>query len=85
MLNAGLQIDSVDAPGATVNISGQTVGVTYASLSPGQVVQFSIFTTVLGSTEIRNTACVMGYSDDCSTAQVVRALPSTGELPDNND
>lgn len=81
-LNAGLSIDSVDAPGASVSISGQTVTVTIPQLDPGQTYQFSIFTTVTSGTDISNTACITGYGD-CATAQVVRALPSTGEVPEN--
>jgi uncharacterized repeat protein (TIGR01451 family) len=78
-----LQVDSVDAPGATVTITGQTVAVTYATINPGEVFQFSIFTTVLSGAEISNTACVSGYPDDCATSTVIRNLPATGELPEN--
>ena len=32
--------------------------------------------------EVSNTACVSGYPNVCATAQVVRTLPATGELPE---
>jgi uncharacterized repeat protein (TIGR01451 family) len=86
-LVAALQIDSVDAPGATVNISGQTVTVTYATINPGEVFQFSIWTTVLNGATVINTACVddptQPTGQECVTALPVQALPSTGEVPDN--
>ncbi|MBN8639721.1 MAG: DUF11 domain-containing protein, partial [Anaerolineae bacterium] len=82
-LNANLRIDRVDAPNATVNISGQTVSVTFASIQPGQSFQFSIFTTVTAGTSAENTACVQaaGIAIECSTASPIRSLPHTGEAP----
>lgn len=79
-----LQIDSVDAPGASVNISGQTVSVTYATLNVGETVQFSIFTTVLNGVEVSNTACVTADNqagEECATGLAVGELPQTGESP----
>jgi hypothetical protein len=77
-----LRIDSVNAPGAVVNISGQTVSVTYATLNPGESVQFSIITTVLEGTTVTNTACVSAANlgaQECVTGSIVRTLPVTGE------
>jgi uncharacterized repeat protein (TIGR01451 family) len=86
-LVAALQIDSVDAPGATVNISGQTVTVNYTTINPGEVFQFSIWTTVLNGATVVNTACVADPTQttgqECVIALPVSALPSTGEVPDN--
>jgi uncharacterized repeat protein (TIGR01451 family) len=84
-LVTALQIDSVNAPGGTVSISGQTVTVTYASLAPGTTVNFSIFTTVLDGATVNNTVCVIDStqpdSPECATALPVRTLPATGEIP----
>ncbi len=81
LVNA-LQIDSVDAPGATVDINGQRVTVTYATINPGEIVQFSIWTTVLEGATVVNTACVFGGNGEaCATALPIRSLPSTGEVP----
>ena len=83
-LNAALQIDSVDAPNASVSITGQTVSVTYATLNPGETVQFSIFTTVLDGATVDNTACVTAdnqSAEECATALPVGSLPNTGEAP----
>lgn len=79
-----LQIESVDAPNATVTINGQTVTVTYASLSPGENVTFSIFTTVLDGVEVDNTACVTADNqgaEECFTGSAMAELPTTGETP----
>jgi uncharacterized repeat protein (TIGR01451 family) len=79
-----LQVDRVEAPGASVTISGQTVTVTYAVLEAGQSVQFSIFTTSTNGVIVDNTACVtgIGFSGQrCATALPVTRLPSTGETP----
>jgi uncharacterized repeat protein (TIGR01451 family) len=87
-LGTALQIDNVDAPGATVNISGQTVTVTYATINPGDTVQFSIFTTVLDGAIMINTACVANLTqasgEECATALPISILPRTGELPERN-
>ena len=77
-LNANLTIDRVEAPGAAVSISGQTVTVIYPTLNPGQSAVFSIFTIVNSGVTVENTACV---GDRCATGQVVRQLPDTGETP----
>lgn len=80
-----LRIDSVNASGGVVNITGQTVTVTYANIAPGQTVTFSIFTTVLRSdVVIDNTACVVanGTTQRCATApSAMKRLPATGEAP----
>ncbi|MEO1163196.1 MAG: hypothetical protein AAFV98_05370 [Chloroflexota bacterium] len=79
-----LKIDRVDAPNATVNINGQTVSVTYATLEIGQTVQFSIFTTVLKGTTQTNTACVTADNQavsECISTIAVSQLPATGETP----
>ncbi len=85
-LHDGLRIDGVDAPGATVTIVGQTVTVTYARLDPGQTVHFSIFTTVIDGVTVENMACVEDPTEldgqECATALLVTALPSTGEIPE---
>jgi len=79
-LVSDLQIDSVDAPGAAVGISGQTVTVTYATVNPGDVFQFSIWTTVLNGAKVDNTVCVTGTNgEECVTALPIQELPRTGE------
>lgn len=84
-LRPELRIDRVDAPNASVNISGQTVTVTYATLVSGQSVRFSIFTTVIsGGAQLDNTACVSADNIrdvECVTAPAIQSLPSTGETP----
>lgn len=83
-VNSRLQINSVDAPGGLVSINGQTVSVTYASLAPGQSVQFSIFTTVLDGESVDNTACISSTNlatERCATGTAVDSLPDTGETP----
>jgi uncharacterized repeat protein (TIGR01451 family) len=83
-LDARLHIDSVSAPGAEFDIVGQTVSVTYATLDVNQSVQFSIFTTVLESTTIFNTACVDADNQtaaECATSSLIAELPHTGETP----
>lgn len=84
VLRPELRIDRVEAPGGSVNISGQTVTVTYASLAPGQAVSYSIFTTVTSNGAIiENTACVTGdgAGERCASALAVQRLPNTGESP----
>jgi hypothetical protein len=79
-----LRIDRVESPTGTTSINGQTVTVTIPTLAPGQMVQFSIFTTVLVGGRVDNTACVTGDNFDgevCATALPVSALPSTGQTP----
>ena len=83
-LQEALRVDSVNAPGASVSINGQTVTVTYATLNPGETVQFSIFTTVLDGASLSNTACVNASNqaaDECATGSFVSQLPRTGETP----
>ena len=80
-----LRIDRVSASGATVDVTGQTVTVTYATLAPNESVRFSIFTTVIsGGAQVDNTACVTADNasgEDCVTALAVQTLPATGETP----
>lgn len=77
-----LQIDSVDAPGAIVNISGQTVTVTYAILNIGETRSFTITTTVLAGVEISNLACVTSINGEfCVTGVLIQELPRTGDTP----
>ncbi len=76
-LIADLRVDSVEAPGASVSVNGQTVTVVYPTLAPGESVQFSIFTTVLRGETVSNTACVTAQR--CATGSLVRTLPATGE------
>jgi uncharacterized repeat protein (TIGR01451 family) len=79
-----LQINSVNAPNATVTINGQKVTITYATLAPHQSVSFSIFTTVLDGVEVNNTACVKADNqgaEECFTGSAILALPETGESP----
>jgi uncharacterized repeat protein (TIGR01451 family) len=83
-LDTRLHIDSVNAPGAVVDISGQNVSVTYATLGVGQSVQFSIFTTVLEGATVVNTACVDADNQaaaECATGSLIAELPHTGETP----
>jgi uncharacterized repeat protein (TIGR01451 family) len=82
-----LQVDSVNAPGATTDINGQTVTVNYASLAPGETVTYSIFTTVLEGTVVDNTVCLTADNlngERCVSAAGIPAvseLPRTGESP----
>jgi uncharacterized repeat protein (TIGR01451 family) len=79
-----LRIDSVNAPGASVNINGQTVTVTYPIINPGQSFQFSIVTMVLQGIQVENTACVNATNQaatECATGSAITSLPSTGESP----
>ncbi len=79
-----LRVDNVTSATGIVNISGQTVTVTYPVLSAGQTVQFSIFTTVLEGASITNTACITASNQgpqECATASPISQLPSTGETP----
>jgi uncharacterized repeat protein (TIGR01451 family) len=82
-LRSELRIDRVNAPDGTVNISGQTVSVTFTTIQPGQTFQFSIFTTVTAGVTVDNTACVQaaGIATECFTAPAITSLPATGEPP----
>jgi uncharacterized repeat protein (TIGR01451 family) len=82
-LRSELRIDRVNAPDGTVNISGQTVSVTFATIQPAQAFQFSIFTTVTAGVTVDNTACVQaaGIATECFTAPAITSLPATGEPP----
>lgn len=83
-LRPELQIDSVNAPGGTVTINGQTVTVTYAEIAPAQVYNFSIFTTVLQSDVVMdNTVCLTANNSGniCATGYPAGNLPATGETP----
>jgi uncharacterized repeat protein (TIGR01451 family) len=79
-VDSRLQINEVAAPGAQIEINGQTVSVTYAIINPGESIQFSIFTTVLEGETVNNTVCISGMSI-CATGSSVGQLPSTGESP----
>lgn len=79
-VDSRLQINNVNAPGASVSINGQTVEVTYGTINSGESVQFSIFTTVLRGESVNNTICIAG-TDTCATGSAVGELPSTGETP----
>lgn len=83
VIDSRLQINNVQAPGASVDVTGQTVTVTYATLAPGQSVQFSIFTTTLDGEIVTNTACVVSATsaEECATGSNVAELPRTGETP----
>jgi len=82
---SALRIDKVviNSGNATPTTNGQTVTVTIPSLGPGEVVQFSIFTTVLnGRAPLENTACVTGDNGNvCASSTAVSILPQTGETP----
>lgn len=83
-LDSRLQIDRVQAPGGNVNVSGQTVTITYPIINPGQTVQLSIFTTVLNGVTVNNTACITATNmtaPKCATGLRVSHLPDTGETP----
>lgn len=75
-----LSVTSVSANGATSNINGQVVTVTYATIGAGETVQFSIFTDVLDGVQVTNTACI-DNSNICATGSVIGELPNTGETP----
>lgn len=83
-LRDSLRVERVDAPRGTVSIDGQTVSVALDQLNPGESFRFSIFTTVLESGQVDNTAC-MGASnfagETCVSAMAIRSLPATGESP----
>jgi len=84
VIDSRLQVNSVVAPGATVDIQGQQVRVIYPTLNPGETQQFSIFTTVLDGVEINNTACVDANNQgavECATGTTIAELPQTGEAP----
>lgn len=84
IVDSRLQINSVNAPSATTNISGQVVTITYATLNPSQTVIFSIFTTVLDGVQVNNTACVSAINqgeEECFTGSLIGELPMTGESP----
>jgi hypothetical protein len=83
-LPAGLRLASVSISGGTSTSAGQTVSVTINSIAPGQTITFSIFTDVIGSTNITNTACVgdpANGGSNCATASLIQTLPATGETP----
>jgi uncharacterized delta-60 repeat protein/uncharacterized repeat protein (TIGR01451 family) len=84
-LRPELRIDRVEAPNANVTINGQTVIVTYPTITAGQVFNFSIFTTVLRSdVEIDNTVCLQAdnlSSPICTVGVPAGKLPNTGESP----
>ncbi len=78
-----LKVDRVDTPKGTVNINGQTITVSLGTLQANEVVQFSIFTTVLNGATVNNTACMEADNADkqCVAAPVITKLPNTGEAP----
>ena len=81
VIDSQMRIFRVEAPGATVTSSGQTVTVSYPTLANGQTVQFSIFTSGVlnGAT---NTACVTAANQNgevCAIGSSVSQLPETGE------
>jgi hypothetical protein len=82
VIDSQMRIFRIEAPGATVTSSGQTITVTYPTLANGQTVQFSIFTSGVadGAT---NTACVTAANQSgevCAVGSSVATLPQTGEL-----
>ena len=77
-IDSRLSINSVNAPGASVQVNGQIVSVTYPTISPGQTIQYSIFTTVVAGESVTNTVCIAGTSV-CATGLSVGELPQTGE------
>jgi|GEM_PF-3993133 len=81
-----LRIDSINAPGGSVSINGNSFSITYLGLTPGQVVQISILTTIISPIDgqILNTACVNADNqgaEECATGSVIATLPNTGETP----
>lgn len=80
-----LRFVRVEAATGTVNVSEQTVSVTFAALAPGETVQFSIFTDVISGGEVDNEACLtadnFGGGERCTSALTVATLPDTGETP----
>jgi hypothetical protein len=84
VIDSRLQINNVEAVGATVTITGQTLTVIYPTLDVGQSVQLSVFTTVLQGELVTNTACIYadnGGTEQCTTGSTVAQLPNTGEVP----
>ncbi len=81
-LRPELRFDRVEGD-VQAAVDGQTVRVTIPVLEPGDVVIFSIFTTVLeGGASVDNVACVTGANGEvCASASAVSALPQTGETP----
>lgn len=79
-----LRVVRVDSTEGTVNIDGQQVSVSYATLAPGQTVQFTIITDVLSGGEITNEACLTAANfggERCTSALTASNLPETGESP----
>lgn len=79
-----LRLDRVEAPGATVITSKQTVFFQIPVLNPGQSLQFSVFTTSLQGVQVTNTACLTATNlaqEICTSIQAVGVLPRTGESP----
>ncbi|MDQ7024878.1 MAG: hypothetical protein Q9P01_09155 [Anaerolineae bacterium] len=79
-----LQIDNVQINTGTANINNQTVTVVLPLLAPGEVVQFSIFSTRLVDESAVNTVCITADNVVdliCVPAIAIQALPNTGEPP----
>lgn len=79
-----LRIDSVETPEGTATINGQTVTLTFDSISPGETIVFSIFTTVVGNAPAEVSNTVQLTADNYSgvlevTGVLIDALPRTGE------
>jgi hypothetical protein len=79
-----LGVDNVQINTGTTSIVNQTVTVVLPELKPDEVVQFSIFSTLIGSGSLVNHACIS--ADDvsetlCVPAIAVNTLPNTGETP----
>lgn len=79
-----LQVDNVQINTGTANINNQTVTVVLPLLAPGEVVQFSIFSTRIVDENAINTVCITADNVVdliCVPAIAVHALPNTGETP----
>lgn len=80
----GLQVESVQINTGTTSINGRTVTVSIPMLNPGETIQFSIITSIVGAGDLSNTSCVTASNlsgETCVRGVPVQALPATGEAP----
>lgn len=80
----GLQVESVQINTGTTSINGRTITVSIPMLNPGETIQFSIITSIVGAGDLSNTSCVTASNlsgETCVRGVPVQALPATGEAP----
>lgn len=83
-IGTGLQVDHVQINTGTVSINDHNITVSIPILSPDETIQFSIFTTVVSTYNLSNTACITAANlsgEECVRGLPVQALPDTGEVP----